>query len=185
MPLLCEADLSDIRIGSVRDLGVMSVIPVSCESGPLRFQLVSKNRLGEVQCLWEPSVFKGDGSEARKTIVFEVPNDVQSNIESIEDAIKKLLQPMHPRIGSIWHSSVKDKTLRSKIRLVAPRSCVFTSVDGEPIDQPEEWRRLQVLPILELKCVYEQANIARLIWEFVAMRVGECRQAELVHFAFE
>ena len=175
MPLLEDVDLSALRLGSARDLGAMTVIPL--EGGAIQFQLVSKDRMGEVLCLWEPSVFKGDGTEARKTIVFEVPADVQQRVEKIEETIRKSLQ-LSSRVA--WHSSLKDGTMRAKIRMVAPKACAYVSVNGEPVHQPETWRHLEVILVIALKSVYKQPTMAGIVWECVALMIGDCRKDDVV-----
>jgi hypothetical protein len=178
MPLIEDVDPSALRLGSARDLGAMTVIPIE---GASKYQLVSKDRMGEVLCLWEPSVFKGDGTEARKTIVFEIPADVRQKIEEIEETIRKSLQ-LSPRVA--WHSSLKEGTTRAKIRMVAPKACTYVSINGEPVHQPEAWRHLEVIPVLELKSVYKQPTMAGIVWECVALMVGECRKDVVLDYEF-
>ena len=174
MPLIEDVEPSALRLGSARDLGAMTVIPIE---GSNKYQLVSKERLGAILCMWEPSVFKGDGTEARKTIVFEIPSDVQQKVEQIEEAIRKSLQ-LSSRVA--WNSSLKDNTMRAKIRMTAPKACTYVSINGEPVHQPEAWRHLEVIPVLELKSVYKQPTMAGLVWECIALMVGECRKDDVV-----
>jgi hypothetical protein len=174
MPLIEDVDPSALRLGSARDLGAMTVIPIE---GASKYQLVGKDRLGEILCLWEPSVFKGDGTEARKTIVFEIPSDVQQKVEQIEEAIRKSLQ-LSSRVA--WHTSLKEGTMRAKIRMTAPKACAYFSVNGEPVHQPEAWRHLEVIPVLEMRSVYKQPTMAGIVWECVALMVGERRKDDVV-----
>jgi hypothetical protein len=182
---LLEFDSSSLSLGLQRDVGPMTVIPVLTAEGQIPvLQALPKTRIGDINTPWEPSVFRGTGEEPRKTITFAIPDDVRSKFEAIEERVKKLLSLP----DDAWTSSVKsgDKyaaSMKAKIRLTGSRACRFVDGSGKQVPHPTSWRKLPVIPILELRGVYkQQKRQAGLIWEVVALMVGEEQELEFPEF---
>ena len=184
MPVaLLEVDASNLSLGASKEIGPTTITSILLNGQQPLIQTLPRGRLGDVHTPWEPSVYRGNGDEPRKTITFNVPEDVRSKIEEIDEHFKRVLA--FP--DDAWTSSIRagDKypsSFRAKIRVSGSRPCRFVAEDGSPSLQPARWRNLPVIPILELKGVYRQKRSAGLIWEVAAIMIGEDQADEIPDF---
>jgi len=137
-------------------------------------QLLPRERLGEIYTPFEPSVFRGTGTEPRKGIVFAVPPDVLDDLQKIEDWARKQTSSL----SGVWHSAIKEPgnfcgSFKAKINVSGPNVCSVVGMDGKPRQWPESWNRLPVIPIIEVRGVYSQKTGSGLIIDVTYRMVGE------------
>ena len=152
--------------------GQMSICSITADQGWPSLQLVPKERLGELFTPFEPSVFRGTGTEPRKGIVFAAPSDVLDDLRAIEDWAKKQAP------STVWHSVIKEPgnypgSVKAKINVSGPNACSIVDMDGKPMKWPESWAHLPVIPIVEVRGVYSQKTGSGLILDVTHLMVGE------------
>lgn len=135
-------------------------------------QLVEKERMGEITVPFEPSVFRGTGTEPRKGIIFTVPQDVLENMRKIEEWAQKQVP------SATWHSCLKEPgsysgSVKAKINVSGANACSIVDLDGKPAEWPENWARIPVIPILDVRGIYKQATGSGLILDVTHLMVGE------------
>ena len=176
MPILLSdavAQLSQWTLGPPKSKnGQMSIASIVAKDGWPSVQLLPRERLGEIQTPFEPSVFRGTGDEPRKGIVFAVPPDVLADIAKIEEWARKQAP------SQIWHSVVKEPgsysgSVNAKINMSGPNACSVVDPDGKPVKWPDNWSRLPVIPIVEVRGVYIQKTGSGLILDVTRLMVGE------------
>ena len=177
MPTLLNdaiAQLSDWTLKEPRSKnGQMSISAITGKDGSWpSIQLVPRERLGEIYTPFEPSVYRGTGGEPRKGILFTVPPDVLEDLRTIEDWARKQTP------GSVWHSAIKEAGgynggIKAKINISGPHACVVVDPDGNLAAWPEEWAKLPVLPIVEVRGVYSQKTGSGLILDVTNIMIGE------------
>ena len=174
--LLCDAiaHVSQWTLGPPTSKnGQMAIRSITGTDGWPSVQLLPRARLCEIYTPFEPSVFRGTGSEPRKGIVFIVPPDVLEGLRTIETWAKK----SDP--GAVWHSAIKESAgyascVKAKINQSGPHACTIVDMDGRPVKWPENWARLRVIPIIDVRGVYIQKTGSGLILDVVRLMVGEC-----------
>ena len=139
-------------------------------------QLVPSGDIEKVQVPFAPSVFKGQGDEPRKGIVFSLPDQVAQHILLLEEIVREQLRPSCPHIDAIWHSCLRVRlgfpaSLRAKIWLQGLDPCKFVSEQGQRVEQPQDWSGLSCLPLISL-AAYLQKNSAGLLLDVKALMVG-------------
>ena len=176
LPILLSdavAQLSQWTLGPPKSKnGQMSIASIVAKDGWPSVQLLPRERLGEIQTPFEPSVFRGTGDEPRKGIVFAVPPDVLADLAKIAEWAKKQAP------SQIWHSVVKEPgsysgSVKAKINMSGPNACSVVDRDGKPVKWPENWPRLPVIPIVEVRGVYIQKTGSGLILDVTCLMVGE------------
>ena len=140
-------------------------------------QLTPAKELGSITVPWEPNVFNGSGDEPRKTISFSIPDETRQQIELIEETIREALRASNPNIDSVWNSSTKppakhSSLLRAKITVLGDKACKCFNESREPVQLPEDWAGLPVVPIIAVKSVYIQKSMAGLVLEVVSLLIG-------------
>ena len=176
MPILLSdatAQLSQWSLGAPKSKnGQMTIQGIQGKDGWPSIQLVPKERMGEIVCPFEPSVFRGTGAEPRKGIVFTVPSDILADLQTIEEWAKK------QTTCAVWHSCTKEPgsysgSVKAKINVTGPNICSIVDLDGKPMKWPESWNRLPVIPILEVRGIYTQKTGSGLILDVTHLMVGE------------
>ena len=75
----------------------------------------------------ELSVFQGTGEEARKGIVFNVPENIFDTFAAVEESCRQALEGAVPNTNSIWSSSLRPSgsysaTLKAKINVTGDKA---------------------------------------------------------------
>ena len=177
MTLLSDAvaQLDAWALGSLQvKNGQMSIASIKVNGETPVLQLLPKERMGEITTPFEPSVYRGTGQEPRKNIVFAIPEETRVLLEQVETWAQKQADLK----GVMWHPSTKPATnytptLKAKINETGPNACPCVDLDGKPCEMPTNWRRLAVLPIIEVRGIYAQKTGPGLILEVVALMVGQ------------
>ena len=108
MPLLLSdaiADMTNWTLGPPKSKnGQMTISSITGKGGWPSVKLLPRERLGEIYTPFEPSVFRGTGTEPRKGIVFAVPPDVLDDLQKIEDWARKQTSSL----SAVWHSAIKE-----------------------------------------------------------------------------
>ena len=138
-------------------------------------QLLPSDCMGEITTPFAPSVYRGTVNEPRQGIVFSVPDAVLLALAQIEDWAQK----QSP--GIPWHSALKTgdtypASVKAKINVTGPNACRILDAKGQPAAWPENWRRLPVLPILEIRGIYSQKTGRGLILDVTHLMVGSTSQ---------
>ena len=137
MPLLLSdaiADMASWTLGPPKSKnGQMTIYNITGKDGWPSVQLLPRERLGELWTPFEPSVFRGTGSEPRKGIVFAAPQDVLDDLQKIEDWARKQTSSLSP----VWHSSIKEAgnfcgSVKAKIDVAGPNVCSVVDMNGKP-----------------------------------------------------
>ena len=178
MPLLLShaiADMANWTLGPPKSKnGQMTISSITGKDGWPSVQLLPRERLGEIYTPFEPSVYRGTGTEPRKGIVFAAPPDVLDGLRQIEDWAKKQTSSL----STVWHSAIKEPgsycgSLKAKINVAGPNVCSVVDLDGKPRQWPESWVRLPVVPIVEVRGVYSQKTGSGLILDVTYLMIGE------------
>ena len=153
--------------------GQMAISSITGPNGWPSLQLLPKERLGEILTPFEPSVYRGTGSEPRKGIVFAVPPDVFEDLEKID----KWAQSQRQEQG-VWHSCLKpagtySASVKAKINVTGPNKCNVVDMHGKPAPWPGAWARLKLISILEVRGIYSQKTGSGLILEVTHLMLGE------------
>ena len=153
--------------------GQMSIASIKVNGETPAIQLLPKERMGEITTPFEPSIYRGTGQEPRKNILFAIPEETRALLEQIETWAQTQAD-----LKGVWHPATKPATnytptLKAKINETGPNACPCVDIDGKPTPMPTDWRRLAVLPIIEVRGVYSQKTGAGLVLEVVALMIGE------------
>jgi hypothetical protein len=181
MVLITDVVLDGWKLGRPRAVKHLSICGISTNGNVPRLQLVPKDRLGTIWTPFAPSVYGGNGSEPRKSIVFSIPDDVRRHVEAIEEWCRGQLRETNPTIDRSWHSSLKPAaqypaSLRAKITLSGPGACSFLGEDGDTVPEPDNWAGLPVIPIVEFRGCYLQKGAAGMLLEVTSLLIGQKRE---------
>ncbi len=143
---------------------------------PLRVKLADDMK--SITLPFAPSVFKGNGDEPRKGIVFSVLPQVVEAMAELEDACRQMLEESCPRVQALWCSCIKpgDKyasTLKAKINVAGPKPANFYNVACEAVPPPVEWQRLPVNAVIEVRGCYIQRQSIGVMLEVTDLQYGE------------
>ena len=139
----------------------MTFMPLTTpDGGPVSF-LLGESQTFPAQVPFEPSVFGGGvGHEQRKSIRFELDDDVLEGVRDFEHEIQKLLPS-----SSGWNSCVADPTakfsgsLKAKIFVTGEKACIVRDEDGKVIAMPgQPWARPRANARILVKGVYRQSS---------------------------
>ena len=122
----------------------------------------------------EPSVYNGDGSEARKTARFDVDDDIGEAMARFEERILDLLGS---QAWNYAHKQANDQypgCIRAKIWTTGERACAVHDDHGNKIKLPEQpWPRPRANAVLRVKGVYQQSRAAGLQLEVTHLQLKE------------
>ena len=157
--------------------GQITISSINGKDGWPSVQLLSRDRLGEIYVPFEPSVFRGAGAEPRKGILFTVPQDVMDNLKAVEAWAQKQVSSLSPT----WNSCLKEPGnhgcgVKAKINVSGPNACLIHDTEGNPIDMPESWNRLTVIPIIEVRGIYSQKTGSGLILDVTQLMIGNKKE---------
>ena len=116
-------------------------------------------RMTNVQVIYEPSVYGGDGTETRRNIVFSGTPEALHRVKTLET-------PMDP---SRLCSCIKGDALKCKINVDTVRVYDLQSV---LIDAPDTWRGLSVNAIVTIKGTWSTKAHTGLCIEVQSIQVG-------------
>ena len=138
--------------------------------------------LESVRVPFPPSVYNGDGSEARKSLVYNIPQDVYAGFSELEDFCRQLLEDANPKVQSLWCSMLKPADrwgaqLKAKINISGARPARFYDAAKEPCDAPSEWRGLGVNVVLLVRGVYIQKTGIGLMLETTHLQYDSIQKA--------
>jgi hypothetical protein len=181
MALLRDVVLAEWKLGRPRAVKHLSIHGIAAKGQVPRLQLVPKDQLGSIWTPFAPSVYGGNGSEPRKSIVFSIPDDVRRQVEAIEELCRDQLRETSPTIDAIWHSSLKPAaqypaSLRAKITVAGPSPCSFIDEEGNAVPEPTDWAGLPVVPIVEFRGCYLQKGAAGMLLEVTSLLIGQKRE---------
>ena len=175
MPLLSTAvaDLSQWTVSAPKSKnGQISISGIKYKADYPSLQLIASKRLGEIFTLYEPSVYRGTGDEPRKGVVFSIPGDVYNDLLKIEVWAKQQVPD-----GTVWHSALKEPgaytgCVKAKINVTGSYPCDIVNAEGKPLPWPEQWSRLRVVPVLDVRGIYSQKTGSGLILDVTHIMVG-------------
>jgi hypothetical protein len=123
---------------------------------------------------FEPSVYNGDGSEARKTARLDVADSTVEAMARFEERVLELLGT------NTWNYAHKKATeqypgcIKAKIWTTGERACVVHDENGEKIKLPEQpWPKPRANAVLRVKDVYQQSRAAGLQLEVTHLQLKE------------
>ena len=176
--LACEALTArpdDLRLSAPYTAGKLGM---RCTNLTLDGKHLSLKLAGDMDSLtipFEPSVFTGNGDEARKNLVLNVPENVMQTIAAIEDSCRQQLGEYVPNIEAIWCSSIKpsDKfgsSLRAKINVAGERVCYFYEASDAPTSAPETWKQLKCNAVVRVRGTYCQKTSVGLLLDITHLQ---------------
>jgi hypothetical protein len=179
--LISKVDFATWQLGPHKAATQMTIAGVRANGQVPCIQLLPKSAMGAIWTPFAPSVYGGNGTEPRRSIVFSLPDDVRRCLENMEEWAREALRPTMPTIDAAWYSAVKPAanypaTLRAKITLSGPGACPIVDAEGKPVEVVENWQGLCVIPILEVRGVYIRKASAGLILEVTGLMIGPTRQ---------
>jgi hypothetical protein len=126
---------------------------------------------------FEPSVFQGTGQEARKGILFNIPQDVFEGFAAVEEFCRQALEESTPKVQSLWSSSLRPNkkypaTLKAKINVSGDRAANFYNEANEPTEQPENWKHLPCDAVLQVRGCYIQKQGVGMLLEVTHLQYG-------------
>ena len=179
--LLSDLALGKWQLGVPRAAKQMAIAGIRANGTVPNLQLAPKAEIGSIWTPFAPSVYGGNGSEPRKSIVFSIPDDARRQMEAVEEWCRDALRESTPNIDAIWRSSIRPPaqypaSLRAKITLAGPSACSFFDEEGNSAQEPGNWVSLSVIPIIEVRGCYLQKGAAGLILEVVRLMVGQPKE---------
>ena len=189
IPNLQDAALSEWTPGPLKKGRIQTTAQLLRQGQPAPFLRVAPlDPEDAVFTPFAPSVFKGTGAEPQKNIVFSIPDDVKSQLDRLEEAVKAALMPAFPALDSIWRSSTKpagkySALLRAKIWTSGPLKCRTLDLDGKPVEMPQDWVGLTCVPALSISC-YVQQRFAGLRIDVIELRLGPKRRRKAAQWTF-
>ena len=176
MPTLLSnavSELSQWTVGPPKSKnGQISISNISYKAAVPSIQLLPRASLGDIYTPFEPSVYRGTGTEPRKGVVFAIPGDVYDDLLKIEVWARQQVPD-----GTVWHSALKEPgayagSVKAKINCTGAYPCEIVDADGKPLPWPEHWSRLGVVPVLEVRGIYSQKTGSGLILDVTHAMVG-------------
>jgi len=154
----------------------MKFAQITYQGGPLSIRL--SEDLDSIRVPFAPSVYNGDGSEPRKSIVYNIPQGVYEGFTELEDWCRQALEDANPKVQSLWCSMLKPADrwgaqLKAKINVAEPRQAKFYDVAKEPCEAPSDWRGLGVNAVLQVRGVYIQKNSIGLMIETTHLQFAQ------------
>ena len=122
-------------------------------------------------------LYFGGPGEPRRGIVFAIPPDILADLQTIDDWAQK------HATTSVWYPCVKEHgtyagSAKAKINVTGANSCRIVGMNGEPMEWPENWFRLPVVPVVEVRGIYTQKTGSGLILDVTYLMVGEEARGE-------
>ena len=166
--------------GAVAELSKWVMGPAKTKNGQMAISSrASRPTIAGLRCsssrriAWgRSSVYRGTGEEPRKGVAFSVPPDVLEELRAIENWAKESFK------DATWHPALKEAggypgTVKAKSNTVGPNACQLIDSEGCAMPWPEDWTRLPVIPILEVRGVYSQKTGSGLIIDVTHLVIGE------------
>jgi hypothetical protein len=183
------ANLDALTVSAASSLPTMQVVNIRYNGENLVIQPMAQGTLGAITTPFQPSVYRGTGTEERVNATMNVPDDVREAFELIEERVRELVRPAFPKIDSIWHSATKPggkyrSTLKAKINIAGSKVARFVDTSGNPIDPPTNWSQLAVLPLIAVKGVYVQRATSGLMLDIAVCQVGGVQERKVEELKF-
>ena len=122
---------------------------------------------------WEPSTFQGDGSEERKTIVFNLPDDLWENVQELEQRLIAAVGGCDAWCSACKESKTGVRFIRAKINTGGARKAAVFNEKGEPRELPDPWRRVDANAIIICRGVYQQGRSKGPLLEVVSLQLQQ------------
>ena len=101
-----------------------------------------------------PSTFEGKDSSGKKTLVFNVSDEIYEAVLVMEKRAREALGIDETR----WNSAVKPASSYPASLRVKFREPLIVGEDRKPTTLPEPWRRLEANALIRVKGVYSAAR---------------------------
>jgi hypothetical protein len=171
VPQLLEG-IDNLSLSSPYDAGQgMKMRSIRFRGAPLIMKLSNDTTLSVP---FEPSAW-GAGSGSRKTIAFNIPEQLFEAMAELEDYCRQLLEDDHPAVQAMWSSSIKpagrySAMLKAKINTADPRRAAFFDAANKPTEPPTAWKGLQINAVIHVRGVYIQKTTIGLSLEATHIR---------------
>jgi hypothetical protein len=183
------ANLDALTVSAASQLPTMQVVNIRYSGENLVLQPIAQETLGAITTPFQPSVYRGTGTEERVNVTMNIPDEVREAFELVEERVRELIRPTFPKIDGIWHSSTKPggkyrSTLKAKVNISGSKVARFVDASGNPIDPPTNWNQLAILPLLTVRGAYVQRATAGLMLEVVVCKVGSVQERQVEELKF-
>jgi hypothetical protein len=164
--------IDDLSLAAPSDAGNgMKTQAIRFRGSPLHLKLSKAENLSVP---WEPSSW-GGGTEARKTITFNIPQPVVEALAEVEDWCRQALEDTHPAVRAIWRSHIRpaekhSATLTAKINVAGSYQARFFDDKARLTEPPPFWKGLSVNAIVHVRGVYIQRRSIGLMLEVTDLR---------------
>jgi len=176
---VAEATADDWKLGEfVQGKGVQVAKLFRADGGPVRF-ILGKSDAWPVVVPFPPSVFQGTGEEQRKGIAFNLPPELEKELEGLEGKARELVAE---KVGKgalvFWMNCVKpadqyDAKLKAKINVSGARAANIFDENGERTSFPKTWTAQDANAVVELRGVYRQKAAIGLLLEVTHLKLRE------------
>ena len=162
--LLSQVSTEGWRLGAPRELGELTIYPIA--GGEPLIQLVERSEIAECTTPFPPSTFT-DGPR-RGIVVAAAWGRVETwAAGAMKDAPGK------------WASSIRQYDsftgIRAKIDI---RRVQIVDIEGRAMTYPERWTNT-IVPILQVRGIYQQGDTYGLLVEAAALLIGPPRTRQL------
>ena len=163
----------------------MKICNLTQEGKPVTVKLADD--LKTVSTPFEPSVYQGTGQEARKGIVFSIPQDMFDALTIVEEFCRNSLEESNPKVHGLWSSSLRpsDKypaRLKAKINVDGNRAAKFYNEANELAELPEHWKTLPCNAVLQVRGCYIQRQAIGMLLEVTHLQYGSNVMEEVSPF---
>ncbi len=163
----------------------MKVCNLKLEGKPVTVKLA--HDLETVSIPFEPSVHQGTGQEARKSIVFTIPQDVFDAFIAVEEFCINTLEESNPKVHALWSSSLRPSDrypprLKAKINVDGNRVAKFYDEANESAAPPENWKGLPCNAVLQVRGCYIQRQGIGMLLEVTHVQYGTSAVEEVSPF---
>jgi hypothetical protein len=122
---------------------------------------------------WEPSTYQGDGTEERKTIVFNLSDHLWQNVQELEQRLIAAIGGCDAWCSACKESKTGVRFIRAKINTGGPRKAAVFDEKGEPRELPDPWRRVDANAIIICRGVYQQGRSKGPLLEVVSLQLQQ------------
>ena len=122
---------------------------------------------------WEPSTFQGDGSEERKTIVLNLPDDIWARMNDLEEQLIAAIGGSDAWCSACKESKTGVKFVRAKINVGGARAAAIYDERGGPRQLPRPWHRVDANALMICRGVYQQGRTRGPLLEVTSLQIQE------------
>ena len=122
---------------------------------------------------WEPSTFQGDGTEDRRGIVLNLPDEIWEQVRKLEEQLIAAVGGCDAWCSACKESSTGVKFIRAKINVGGPRKAPVYDEAGRLRALPQPWVRIDANALVTCRGVYQQGRSRGPLLEISSLQLRE------------